>query len=165
MILDLILDIRCHIASRDETVWMAMYRYDPEFRAYAKSTTGISEFKKNFNTMILYNSIKKWYLLGRLHREGKPAIIYDPNLHFTLFHYYINGALHRDDDKPAIIYANGTVEYYKHGLRHRSRDADGKLQPAYISLTLGGEYWIDGVFQGRYDATNQKLGKNLNSVG
>ena len=38
--------------------------------------------------------------------------------------YYFdeNGKYHRENDLPAIEYANGTKEWYKNGLRHREND-------------------------------------------
>ncbi len=36
--------------------------------------------------------------------------------------YYKNGLLHRDNDLPAIIEANGTKQWYQNGLKHRDND-------------------------------------------
>jgi len=45
------------------------------------------------------------------------------------------GQLHRDNDQPAIIYADGTQEWYKEDLRHRDNDL-----PAIIDAD-GTQYW------------------------
>lgn len=54
--------------------------------------------------------------------------------------YYVNGELHRDDDKPAIEYDNGDMEWwcYKKG-RHRENG-----QPAVVRKNGNNEWWIDG---------------------
>ena len=37
--------------------------------------------------------------------------------------YYLkNGYLHRDNDQPAVIYGNGTKEWFQYGKRHRDND-------------------------------------------
>jgi hypothetical protein len=37
--------------------------------------------------------------------------------------------LHRDDDKPAIIRRDGTLEWYKNGLPHRDGDNPARIDP------------------------------------
>lgn len=92
---------------------------------------------------------QKWYINGKLHRDnGQPAIIYkngnkewykDGKLHSyqiksTLEYtpaisnndgsyvaYYKNGILHRDDDKPALIY-NNTMQWYKNGVLYHTTE-------------------------------------------
>ena len=50
--------------------------------------------------------------LGQLHRDGdKPAIIWADGGR----RWYKNGELHRDGDKPAVISASGTKLWYKNG--------------------------------------------------
>jgi len=50
------------------------------------------------------------------------------------------GQIHRDNDKPAIIYSDGTQHWYKNGLRHRDNDL-----PAIIYAD-GNQYWYkEGV--------------------
>ncbi len=141
MILDIILDIKCHIASFDKTAWYLMYRYDPEFRAYAMTKEGNKVFVQCFARVEYsdgapYNIdyIQRWTLFGRPHRgidssgEDQPAI-YCKNGDIC---YYYNGALHRDNDKPAFINKDGSVCYYKNSLIHRDDDEFGNSQPAII---------------------------------
>ena len=53
-----------------------------------------------------------FYKNHRLHRDrDKPAVIYSNGTR----RYYKNGELHRDEDKPAVIYPNGRKRYYKNG--------------------------------------------------
>ena len=47
-----------------------------------------------------------------------------------------NGKIHRDGDKPAIVYYDGSTQYYKHGQLHRDGD-----EPAAIGTTGYRAYW------------------------
>lgn len=56
----------------------------------------------------------------------------DANNHITLTWYDIDGAIHRDDDRPAIINidVDGSVEskiYFKHGKSHRGGDMPAQM--------------------------------------
>jgi hypothetical protein len=53
----------------------------------------------------------------------------------NLIDYYIDNKSHRDNDKPAIEYANGSKEWYQHGKLHRDND-----QPA-VERSDGSKYW------------------------
>jgi len=49
---------------------------------------------------------------GKYHRDvDRPAIIYSNGSK----HWFKNGKRHRDGDKPAIIYSNGNKWWYKNG--------------------------------------------------
>ncbi len=64
------------------------------------------------------NGTKRWYN-NLLHRDNdKPAIIYPDSSQ----EWYINGKRHRDNDKPAIIYPDSSQEWYINGKRHRDND-------------------------------------------
>ena len=53
-----------------------------------------------------------WFFNGRLHRENdKPAVIYPEEYQA----WYFNGRRHREDDKPARIYGDGTQEWWTNG--------------------------------------------------
>jgi hypothetical protein len=54
--------------------------------------------------------------------------------------YYKNGLLHRDEDLPAIEYANGEKHYYKNGFLHR----DFNL-PAIERMVGLNEYYQNGI--------------------
>ena len=55
--------------------------------------------------------------------------------------YYCNGKFHRDEDKPAWIYWDGTLCWYQHGKLHRNND-----QPAWIDSN-GTQRWVQhGLF-------------------
>lgn len=75
---------------------------------------------------------------GRIHRaDDKPAVIYANGGQ----EWYQHGKLHRDDDKPAIIYSNGSQEWYQHGELHRANGL-----PAVIDANGVLEWWLDGEF-------------------
>jgi len=58
-----------------------------------------------------YNS-KFWYKNGWYHRDNnKPAVIYNNGSMF----WHKNGKLHREKDLPAVIYYNGDMDWYKNG--------------------------------------------------
>jgi hypothetical protein len=61
---------------------------------------------------------QKWYLHGKLHREDAPAIEWADGTK----EWYLHGKLHRED-APAVEHANGTKEWYLHGKRHREDGA------------------------------------------
>ena len=46
---------------------------------------------------------------------------------------------HRDEDEPALIWKDGSVVYYKNGVKHR----DGK--PAVIFPDGYEEWWVNGI--------------------
>jgi len=76
-----------------------------------------------------------YYKNGKLHRDGdKPAVIWADGTKF----YYKNGKLHRGGDKPAVIYTNGT-KYYKNGELHRDGD-----KPAVICASGTKYYYKNG---------------------
>jgi hypothetical protein len=65
------------------------------------------------------------------YRDGSQSITSDYELR-----WYKNGFNHRDGDKPAEIYANGTLVWYKNDLVHREGD-----KPAYIGAN-GSLQWF-----------------------
>jgi len=72
---------------------------------------------------------KRWYLNGKFHRVGGPAIECADGTKS----WYLNGEQHRVDG-PAVEYANGTKYWYLNGKQHR---VDG---PA-IEYANGTKYW------------------------
>lgn len=69
---------------------------------------------KTYTVEVEENGTRKWYLNGRLHREGGPAIEYANGTRG----WYLNGVLHREDG-PAVEYADGTNSWYLNGKLHR----------------------------------------------
>ena len=54
------------------------------------------------------------------------------------FWHNVNGKLHRDNDKPAFIDADGTKSWWVNGKRHRDND-----QPAIIYADGTKEWWFN----------------------
>lgn len=76
--------------------------------------SGNSEILHSYNdhpSMDYDNGTKRWYKNGKLHRDGdKPALIYTGGKI-----WYKNGKFHRDNNRPAIVYENGIKEWYING--------------------------------------------------
>lgn len=82
--------------------------------------------------------VKSWYKGAILHRDDdKPAIIYPNGTKW----WYQHGYVHRDNDKPAVTVSNGKKVWYQNDNRHRDND-----QPAVIHADGTKEWWLDGKF-------------------
>ena len=88
------------------------------------------------------NGTKRWYN-NLLHRDNdKPAIIYPDSSQ----EWYINGKRHRDNDLPAVIHPDGIQIWHINGKCHRL------YKPAMI-FQDGSQYWyINGI-----DITNEVI--------
>ncbi len=60
--------------------------------------------------------------------------------------YYLNGVLHRENDRPAIEYANGDLEWWYNGERHRAYD-----RPAVVYTNGLHKWYIAGEMKRRGD--------------
>ena len=54
-------------------------------------------------------------------------------------YWFKNEQLHRDGDKPAVVFANGTKYWFKNGKRHRDGD-----KPAIVWFDGRKEWWVNG---------------------
>ena len=88
---------------------------------------------------------KFYYKNGKFHRDNDlPAIEYANGGKI----YYKNGKLHRDNGLPAIEYSNGTKHYYKNGKIHRDNGlpaveyASGRKEYWYNDKKITQEDWI-----------------------
>lgn len=82
-------------------------------------------FAKKLYEVYEYEKCIKWFLNGKLHREGdRPALLFKNGTK----EWYLNGKKHRKNDKPAVIRHNGDKEWYIEGVRHRANGL-----PAIIS--------------------------------
>jgi len=71
-----------------------------------------------------------------------PKFIESPD---GLRRWYLNGELHRDNDKPAVICADGKQEWYLNGKLHRE---DG---PAVIWADGEKQWWVnDKLLEHKY---------------
>ncbi|RTK95521.1 MAG: hypothetical protein EKK64_06780 [Neisseriaceae bacterium] len=76
------------------------------------------------------------YKNGRIHKDNGPAVIFPDKE--VWYHY---GKIHRDNDLPAVIYKDGSKEWYCKGKRHRLGG-----NPARIKIIKGGiikEWWLE----------------------
>jgi hypothetical protein len=82
-------------------------------------------FRNHFTT-ICTNEIRRYYFLnGRYHRDDdQPAIIFADGDKY----WYRYGKIHRDGDKPAIELARGELKWFQNGQLHRHDD-----KPAVIT--------------------------------
>lgn len=78
-----------------------------------------------------------WYNSdGELHRDGdKPAEIWCDGSQL----WSQSGVFHRENDLPAIIWFDGQREWYQNGKRHRDN------KPALIRADGMVEYWVRGA--------------------
>ena len=95
---------------------------------------GQSPFKTT-SDLIIYRG---WSIDNKPGRtDGGPTCIDQVGTQYWEKEYTHN--FHRDEDLPAVIFANGTMEWYKDGKRHR----DG-LKPAIITKRGQMRYWKHG---------------------
>lgn len=84
-----------------------------------------------------YSNRYYWYRHGLLHRDNdKPAVVWN-NGPKEWFH---NGSTRCNEDQPAVIFSDGMREWYKHGARHRDRDL-----PAIIYADGSTAYYKHGL--------------------
>ncbi len=124
------LEIVIEIASVAPTAWLALAVAYKPFGSYTLTDAGRADAFRAFGRIeINMFDAKKWYMNGRLHRDGEPAIEYPGGTKY----WYVNGILHRVG-MPAVEIYDGSKEWYRHGKLHRD---DG---PA-IELSNGTKEW------------------------
>ena len=72
----------------------------------------ITVVEQKAGLIIDQHGTKRWYLNGRLHREGGPAIEHADGYKV----WWLNGRLHREGG-PAVEYSNGNKEWWLNGVR------------------------------------------------
>ena len=74
----------------------------------------IIRFSNNRDLVVWNAGTKSWRFNKQLHRENdKPAAIYAD----CSIEWWVNGRLHRENDQPAIIHADGLMEWWINGRR------------------------------------------------
>jgi hypothetical protein len=58
----------------------------------------------------------------------------------TIFYYNNKNKLHRENDQPAIVWENGTKQWYVNGQLHREND-----KPAVIYADGTQYWWVNGI--------------------
>lgn len=79
---------------------------------------------------------------GSLYMYKDRARFYYQDARLTMIRYYRKGLLHRNSDKPAVVFRHGEFleqEYFKSGKAHRM---DG---PAFLSSHSADSWYYDGV--------------------
>jgi hypothetical protein len=117
-LLELILDIRIKIASYDASAFYWMYRYDDEFKKYAHTIEGV----KSYVSLAVVKNITNGYISYRIFDIAhsmfdEPSIIANNGIKA----WYKNGLLHRANNMPAIIWHDGTEEYWMDGFKTNTR--------------------------------------------
>jgi hypothetical protein len=135
--MELIIDIKKYIAKLNKEAWYWLYELDIEFRQYASSEEGIKEYKKLHYDVVIEFSRTTYYLCGKIHREDDlPAYIGADGTQS----WYINGKCHREKDLPAYIWADGTQLWYINDRIHREDDL-----PAVIRANGTQLWYINGI--------------------
>ncbi len=98
---------------------------NPKFVNYMKSIA--------VRTTKINDADVEFYVDDILHNEESPTIIGN-NLH-----WYRNGVLHSEDDKPAVIYQDGDLRWFKDGYLHREDD-----KPAVVNQDGYLRWYKDG---------------------
>jgi hypothetical protein len=62
----------------------------------------------------------------------------------TEFWYDMDGQHHREDDKPAVIYSNGDLCWYKNGQRHRENGPAVIYGDTQVWFRYGKRHRVDG---------------------
>ena len=92
---------------------------------------------------VLPDRTKEWRnTAGEYHRDGdRPAVIYADGSQEWWWH----GEHHRDGDRPATVRANGQQEWFQHGELHRDNDLPAAIYPGGTKMwSQDGEYHRDG---------------------
>lgn len=117
------LDILTTIIGNDLRVYRRLALAIPWF---GRSTIGSTRWKTHFAKCIIDGKrATVWKLAGSVHRDDdKPAIISANGDKF----WYQRGKLHRGGDLPAVVTKSGKRGWWQHGKCHRDGD-----KPAIIS--------------------------------
>jgi hypothetical protein len=131
----MLLDIAIYTASIFPESWYGMTLIHREFRKYSKTRAGILKYRELFTKVEIVDDRKCIRIFGNLNSiEDKPAIIFANGTK----RWYINDNHHRENDQPAIIRATGEKHWFINGKCHREND-----QPAVIHANGGKEWYIN----------------------
>src|SRR5205823_13259831 len=111
--MNLLLDIKINIAKLDDETWIKLVLYDNEFKEFAYSTLGVAIYKQSIMSQIEpqidTNGTKRWYYHCQLHRDNDlPAIVWADGDQ----EWWSRGECHRDNDLPPVVRTNGNQEWY-----------------------------------------------------
>jgi len=86
--------------------------------------------------LVVINDIHYYYKNNKKHNDDGPAVIYRDGS----VEYWVNGNLH-SEDRPAVLNSNGTEEWWYNGRKHR---ADGPAVIKHYNNTWIEEWWYNG---------------------
>ena len=133
--MDLPLDIKYKIASFNMDVWIKLSYIDEEFKQFSYKE-GRKLFIDLFTVIENNNYGTSWKFFGELHREDdKPARIWLDGTQ----EWYQHGKRHRNNDQPAFIVPYCSKKWYQNNLLHRDND-----RPAVIFFNGEEEWWLNG---------------------
>ena len=96
----------------------------------------------------------KWWPVSKELMDSYRDGSHTEKWHSDLLIWVKNGLLHRDGDKPAEIYANGSLAWYKNDLVHREGDKPADINSDGDLLWSKNGYWHrDGDKPARIEAT------------
>lgn len=133
---DLPIDTLVEIASKDRHVWVKLQRANKRFYSFSVTPYGIA-LRDRYFAQICSGVYHTTYLLfGRPHRDNDlPARVWNDGG----LDWYQRGRLHRDNDLPAAITARDSKFWYQNGSPHRDEG------PAVIYGDGGLEFWQHGI--------------------
>jgi hypothetical protein len=135
----MLLDTAIYTASLFAESWYGLTLIHREFAEYTKTRAGIIKYRELFTDIEIKNGHKYISIFGKLNSiEDKPALIWANGTK----HWYINDKHHRENDQPAIIHANGDKCWYINGNRHREND-----QPATVCANGDKHWYVNDILQ------------------
>ena len=79
----------------------------------------INDYDSSTDVLDLFDNIRS---KSRIQKEWEKHTKYETKQYPDRTEWYRNGELHRDDDNPAVVRANGTKYWGKNGKLHRDDD-------------------------------------------
>ncbi len=122
-----------------------MSEYKTPLRQTWKDAEGRLHRDWDLPALIYLDGSREWYHHGVRHRDGDLPAVELANGHGGYFAWYKHGQRHRDGDLPAVMYGFAK-EWYQHGKLHR----DGTM-PAIIFADGTQQWYVHGVRQSDAD--------------
>src|SRR3990167_9929300 len=119
-----LMNLNCYVPDSLIPIMICFPTYDTSCkfsRIFYENYKNLPQHKVLFDEYVIYTGSSdidsKGYKLGSMEYINEDETEY----------WYKNGVLHRENDKPAIIWFDGSKQWWKNGLRHRENN-----QPAGI---------------------------------
>jgi hypothetical protein len=96
---------------------------------------------ENLTKRVYKDGRTEFYLNNVLHNEDGPAVIFGNHKE-----WWFHGMRHREKNKPAIEYIDGSKEWWFHGMRHREKNKPAVIRYHYSfqfqASFIEEEYWV-----------------------